>query len=70
MKNPAEWNAAKCMQGHSEERFLRPDNDLGRAVKPGCRNMVRREEDRHRSFGVPTIRNDIPLKEFRSVADY
>ena len=32
--------------------------------------MVRKEEDQHRSFGVPTIRKDIPYKEFKSVADY
>ena len=32
--------------------------------------MVRKEEDRHRSFGVPTIRKDIPFKDFKSVADY
>jgi len=31
---------------------------------------VRKEEDRHRSFGLPTIRKDIPFKDFRSVADY
>jgi len=31
---------------------------------------VRKEEDRLRSFGVPTIRKDIPDKKFRSVADY
>jgi hypothetical protein len=47
-----------------------PDKDLGKAVKPNCRNVVRREEDAHRSFGLPTIRKDIPDKGFRSVADY
>jgi hypothetical protein len=31
---------------------------------------VRVEEDRYRTFGVPTIRKDIPFKEFKSVADY
>ena len=49
---------------------VQPDNDLGRSVKPNCRNVVRKEEDTHRSFGLPTIRKDIPYKEFRSVADY
>lgn len=47
-----------------------PDPDLGKSVKPNCRNVVRREEDKHRAFGLPTIRKDIPYKEFRSVADY
>jgi len=46
------------------------DKDLGKCVKPGCRNVVRKEADQHRAFGVPTIRKDIPFKEFRSVADF
>ena len=49
---------------------LRPDDDLGKCVKPGSRNMVRRPEDKNRAFGCPTIRTDIPYKEFKSVADY
>jgi len=32
--------------------------------------VVRTEADKQRSFGCPTIRKDIPYKEFRSVADY
>jgi len=47
-----------------------PDHDLGKSVKPNCRNVVRKDEDKHRSFGCPTIRKDIPYKEFKSVADY
>ena len=31
---------------------------------------MRRPEDEHRSFGVPTIRTDVPFKVWRSVADY
>lgn len=31
---------------------------------------MRKDEDRLRSFGCPTIRKDIPYKNFRSVADY
>lgn len=31
---------------------------------------MRRPEDSNRSFGVPTIRTDIPFKVKRSVADY
>ena len=64
------WNAAKCLQGEPSERELQPDRDLGRCVKPGSRNMVRRPEDENRAFGCPTIRTDIPFKERRSVADY
>lgn len=70
LKDPQEWNAAKCMAGQPSERELMPDNDLGRCVKPGSRNMVRTPQDVNRAFGCPTIRTDIPLKEFRSVADH
>lgn len=47
-----------------------PDHDLAKSVKPNCRNVVRKEEDVNRSFGVPTVRTDIPYKVFKSVADY
>ena len=47
-----------------------PDHDLGKSVRQNCRNVVHTEEDRNRSFGVPTIRKDIPFKDFKSVADY
>ena len=46
----------------TDERIDKTIDREGRAV--------RKEEDRHRSFGCPTIRKDIPYKEFRSVADY
>ena len=64
------WNAARCIHGEPTAKEVAPDADLGKSIKPNCRNVVRREEDRHRSFGLPTIRNDIPVKGFRSVADY
>jgi len=43
---------------------------LGKSIKPNCRNVVREEKDKNRSFGCPTIRTDIPFKNFKSVADY
>ncbi len=64
------WNAAKCIHGEPNHREMAPDQDLGRCVKPGSRNQVRRPEDSNRTFGCPTIRTDIPFKEKRSVADY
>merc|ERR1712100_803813 len=64
------WNAARCIHGQPTAKEVLPDHDLGKSVKPNCRNVVRKEEDRHRSFGVPTIRKDIPFKDFKSVADY
>ena len=69
-ENP--WNAARCIHGEPTATEVAADSDLGRSTKPGCRNTVRRAEDAHRSFGLPTIRNDIPLvtKDKRSVADF
>lgn len=64
------WNAAKCLHGEPTERELQADRDLGKSVKVGCRNVVRKPEDIARSFGTPTVRTDIPFKEKRSVADY
>lgn len=64
------WNAARCIHGEPTEKEVQPDHDLGKSVKPNCRNVVRVEEDKYRSFGVPTIRKDIPYKNFKSVADY
>lgn len=64
------WNAARCIHGQPTEKELLPDHDLGKSVKPNCRNVVRNEDDKLRSFGVPTIRKDIPFKDFKSVADY
>ena len=65
-----DWNAAKCITGEPSERELQPDHDLGRSKKTNCTNQVRRPEDSNRSFGIPTIRTDIPFKVKRSVADY
>ena len=64
------WNAARCIHGEPNTNEVLPDHDLGKSVKPNCRNVVRKEEDRHRSFGVPTVRTDIPFKDRKSVADY
>lgn len=64
------WNAARCIYGEPTLQQLQPDKDLGKSTKPNCRNVVWKEEDKYRSFGVPTVRNDIPGKPFKSVADY
>ena len=64
------WNAARCIHGEPNANQIVPDSDLGKSVKPNCRNVVRKEGDAHRSYGLPTIRNDIPFKDFKSVADY
>jgi len=65
-----EWNAARCLMGEPTDKELEPDMDLGRCTKIGARNVVRTEQDMHRTFGCPTIRHDIPGKKQKSVADY
>ena len=70
MRKNMDWNAGKCITGEPTEREVAPDKDLGISLKPNCTNAVRKEEDRDRSFGCPTIRMDIPFKAQKSVADY
>ena len=65
-----DWNAAACIHGNPSEKELEPDKDLGKSIKPNCRNEVRKPEDQDRAFGCPTIRTDIPFKERKSVADH
>ena len=70
MRKKEEWNAAMCIYGVPETRTeIDPEIDLGRCTKLNCTNAVRRPGDIDRAFGVPTIRNDIPKKERKSVAD-
>lgn len=70
LKSHNDWNARKCITGEPTAKMLEPDADLGKCVKPGCRNVVWYEQDKDRAFGTPTIRMDIPKPAFRSVADH
>lgn len=70
LSNKGAWNAAQCIHGEPNEFDLKPDVGLGKSIKVNNRNLVRREEDRHRAFGVPTIRTDISRPSFMSVANY
>ncbi|GMF09579.1 unnamed protein product [Phytophthora lilii] len=56
-------SAWQCIQGEYSPEEQQPDPDLGRAVNHGWRNATTR------SFGVPTIRSDIPAPARRSIAD-
>jgi len=60
-----EWGAAECIQGDYSEKDQMPDDDLGRSVRPGFRNI----NVTNRTFGCPTVRDDIPKPKTRSVAD-
>jgi hypothetical protein len=59
-----------CLTGMASEKEMEPDRDLGKCVKEGARNVVRKPEDCDRVFGAPSIRLDIPYKEKKSVADH
>lgn len=65
-----QWNAAMCLNGDPTEDQIVPDKDLGKSIRVGCRNEVRKPEDVDRIFGAPSIRLDIPFKEKKSVADH
>ena len=62
------WNAGQCIRGNPTQEDLMPDKDLGKTNRYGFRNNIK-EGDESRQFGVPTIRNDIGTKNFKSVAD-
>jgi EF-hand domain-containing family member B len=58
-------NARDCIQGQYSEEEQQPDKDLGRAVNFGWKNT----SVETRSFGVPSVRCDIPMPARRSIAD-
>ncbi|KAJ0399435.1 hypothetical protein P43SY_005374 [Pythium insidiosum] len=58
-------SARGCIQGQYSEDEQQPDRDLGRAVSYGWKNAT----PETRSFGVPTVRSDIPAPARRSIAD-
>lgn len=47
---------------------MQPDADLGRSTRFGFRNVTH-PGDENRSFGIPTIRNDIQKPLHKSVSD-
>ena len=60
-----EWGVRECIGNYTPEEQM-PDKDLGCSIRPGWRNMG----PAHRIFGVPSIRNDIPSPNLKSVADH
>lgn len=65
-RKKGEWGALDCIYGHDTPEQQQPDKDLGRATRPGWRNITTET----RRFGVPTVRSDIPEPVNKSVADY
>mmetsp|Transcript_8529 Transcript_8529/g.10787 ORF Transcript_8529/g.10787 Transcript_8529/m.10787 type:complete len:282 (-) Transcript_8529:361-1206(-) len=60
-----EWTAVETIQGDYSHEEQQPDKDLGKAVRPGWRNSHEPE----RTFGCPTVRNDIKPPTRRSLSD-
>eukprot|EP00931_Biecheleriopsis_adriatica_P120297 TRINITY_DN95411_c0_g1_i1.p1 TRINITY_DN95411_c0_g1~~TRINITY_DN95411_c0_g1_i1.p1 ORF type:complete len:511 (-),score=100.76 TRINITY_DN95411_c0_g1_i1:155-1621(-) len=52
----SDYTAASCIKGYYSLEEQLPDQDLGRCVKPGRRNVTTET----RAFGVPSVRTDIP----------
>ena len=72
--NFEEWNASRCIHGDEttvSEESLSPDVDLGRDVhwKNKIKSLQPSQRDVNRIYGVPSIRNDLPKKELKSVSD-
>lgn len=65
-------NASKCIYGDSSlmnSESLNPDRDLGRSVSYRSKFHIPSEFDNNKTFGIPSIRSDLPLKTFVSVSD-
>lgn len=71
-----DWNAGKCLSGEDslrKEGSLKADLDLGRSVRYIQKNklLIPNENiDLSKQFGVPSVRNDLKEKEFKSLSDY
>lgn len=52
----SDYSAGSCIHGYYSLEEQLPDQDLGRCVKPGRRNVTTET----RAFGVPSVRTDIP----------
>lgn len=60
-------SAAEVIKGYYTDHDTLPDDDLGKSITPGFRNLAYSE----RSYGCPSIRSDIPAPDptKRSLAD-
>jgi len=69
-----DWNAGKCIHGDETSRNkqnMKEDIDLGKDVHNSykLKNKQPSERDVNRVYGVPTIRDDLPVKQLKSVTD-
>ena len=68
------WNAGRCI--HGDESTVTPksveaDEDLGRDFRYSYKLKTLRpvERDINKTYGVPSIRRDLPVKKIKSVSD-
>jgi hypothetical protein len=64
------WNLGKCLQG-DKNRNIQAESDLGRSILHRSKLNARqpKEYDPNRTFGVPSVREDLPRKRNVSVND-
>lgn len=68
------WNVGRCINGDESTvtaKSLAPDPDLGRDCHYANKLETLRpiERDPNKTYGVPSIRNDLPKRNFVSVTD-
>jgi len=66
---PDEWGAKKTIQGHYTPNEQMPDRDLGTNTRRLNKLDQVPDDQSYRTFGVPSIRCDLPAPGLRSVAD-
>ena len=69
-----QWNAGRCIHGDENtvtKKSVEPDIDLGRNVKYAAKlkSLQPVERDLNKTYGVPSIRSDLPMKKIKSVSD-
>jgi len=57
--------AADCIRGDYDEADRRPDDSVGKATRPGYRNIP---HDPARVYGIPSLRTDVPPRKQQSLA--
>ncbi len=72
--NFEEWNAGRCIHGDGNtvnNETMKPDIDLGRDshYRNKLINLQPSQRDLNRTYGVPSIRSDLPQKKLKSVTD-
>ena len=68
------WNAGRCIHGDEStvtNKSVEPDVDLGRDhhYANKLKNLQPIERDSNKTYGVPSIRRDLPVKKLKSVSD-